>query len=39
MNIDCPFCRPVEVVPENALSYALRERFPVGTGHLLVQSY
>jgi diadenosine tetraphosphate (Ap4A) HIT family hydrolase len=38
MNADCPFCRPAEVLLENDLAYAMRDRFPASPGHLLILS-
>ncbi|MCK9581511.1 MAG: HIT domain-containing protein [Methanoregula sp.] len=35
---DCPFCHPPneEIVAGNALCFAIRDRFPVTEGHLLI---
>jgi diadenosine tetraphosphate (Ap4A) HIT family hydrolase len=36
--VNCPFCNPTpdEIVAENVLCYARRDRYPVSRGHLLV---
>jgi len=34
--LECPFCRPDEVILENRLAWARFDPFPVNPGHLLV---
>ena len=36
MNADCPFCQPAEVLLENELAFAIRDRYPASPGHLLI---
>ena len=36
--VTCPFCNPIseDIVTKNDLCYAIRDRFPVNRGHMLV---
>jgi diadenosine tetraphosphate (Ap4A) HIT family hydrolase len=36
MTTDCPFCRPADVLLENDLACAIRDRFPASPGHQLI---
>jgi diadenosine tetraphosphate (Ap4A) HIT family hydrolase len=36
MNSSCPFCEPGDVLLDNGLAYAIRDRFPASPGHLLI---
>lgn len=31
----CPFCNPRDIVYENKLAFAIRDKYPVSLGHLL----
>ncbi|OYW25639.1 MAG: hypothetical protein B7Z49_00870 [Hydrogenophilales bacterium 12-63-5] len=36
MKTDCPFCQPIDIVFENELAFAIRDRYPASPGHLLI---
>jgi diadenosine tetraphosphate (Ap4A) HIT family hydrolase len=36
INIQCPFCNPKKIVFSNALAFAMYDKYPVSSGHMLI---
>ncbi|WP_096200016.1 HIT family protein [Bacillus sp. FJAT-45350] len=32
----CPFCHPENIITSNALAYAIYDKYPVNSGHILI---